>query len=82
MNHKMRSIAAKNLRTFTTLVAVVTLVAVLLSTMPGSTLANTKSFSNSGSLEHSSHCRHNQFSDLAVNLFRHRLQTLQIMLTC
>jgi hypothetical protein len=33
------------------------------------------------SLEHSSHCRHNQFSE-RVNIFRHRLQTLQILLTC
>jgi hypothetical protein len=33
------------------------------------------------SLEHSSHCRHNPSSEL-VNLFRHRLQTLQIVLTC
>ena len=35
----------------------------------------------STSLKHSSLCRHNPLSE-RVNLFRHHLQTLQIMVTC
>ena len=33
------------------------------------------------SSEHSSHCRHHS-SSVLVNIFRHRLQTLQIMFAC
>src|SRR5215831_502172 len=82
--------------------AIATVVVILLSTVPiGSTLASTKSFSNTGnniktetekskphhgalnlpsqprshiSFEHSSHCRHHQYS-MIVNIFRHRLQS-------
>jgi hypothetical protein len=43
MNHKMRGIAAKNHKTSTTFMWA-TLAAVLLSTVPGSTLANAKSY--------------------------------------
>ena len=105
LNKYVRSIPNKH--TVYTALALATVVAVLLSTVPvGSTFAGTKSFSNSGnniktenskphrgssnlpspakshtSSEHSSHCRHHP-SSVLVNIFRHRLQTLQIMLAC